>query len=1084
MLRMNLKPGSLIGLVALCAQLFVQVGCTKKAKLGRALESADTYFQAQEYDKARIAYLQALQIDGSNPQAIERLGLVWSQQGSPLKAVPFLNETLKVDPSNREVRAQFANAVLSMGDVTRARSEAIALLGQDPGNEQALLILGQTSQTEAEVAEAEAFFNAPAASAQPASRLARANILLRHNKLAEAEASIGEALKAAPDSSTAHLAQGGILLIKKDLENASLELKRGSAAAPLRSIGRLKYAEFLGQSGKVDEGLTELGAVNTEAPDYLPAWIVRARLLSSKGDYDEALKTLENVFSRDNENYDARVVAAQTLLAKGDGAKAVESLERLDQKMPNVGPTQLLLAQAYLATSDRAKAIGILEKAVESHPEFTEAATLLGQLQLQSGNPDAAIRTLQALLEARPNLAAAQLFLATALQAAGRLDEALAMAQNLEKTVPNAFEPQFLIGVIHQQKGEIDQARAAFERAILVKPDYMPAVAQLVMLDVGLKDFDAAKKRADAFAEKNSASPAAHFLVGRVHASAGEWEQAETALSRALEIDPAFAPAYGLFSEALVANNRARETLDRMDAVLEKSPDNARALMMKGMVNEKLQDFAAAKDAYVKLLAVAPDHVPALNNLAYIKAVKFQKFDEAQKLAEHARELQPGDESVADTLGWIYFLNGDFARALPLVQEAAAKLSDNPEVQFHLGMTSSAMGHKDIARGAFEQALKSTEPFPGKEESERRLASLKAGQDGETSASSAELAAQVAAQPTDLVLKLRLAAAYEKEGESSKAVEIYTGALAQNPALPAAAARLATIYLDSLNQPQAALDWAKKARALAPSNPEVAIILGRAAMRNHDAVQAYSLLRDTTRGAGPEALFDFAHAAYAIGRETEAVEILQKLISEAPDSPVVAKAKTFSGLAAAGEQPTAIEGAMAKQAEQASVDYPDLLAAKFVVARSLSEQSKPGDAIPILEEVVSDYPEFFAAQRELARIYAGMPDKLDRAYELASKARKASPEDSQSARVLAAICFGRKDFAQTRQLLESMDKPDSPLEAGDLFYLGMAQFELKEPAKSRETLQRALDAKLGEPQAIEARKTIEAVKKTNAVPGG
>ncbi|MEO8353955.1 MAG: tetratricopeptide repeat protein, partial [Chthoniobacteraceae bacterium] len=558
---------------------------------------------------------------------------------------------------------------------------------------------------------------------------------------------------------------------------------------------------------------------------------------------------------------------------------------------------------------------------------------------------------------------------------------------------------------------------------------------------------------------------------------------AEVALNKTLEIDPKFSPAYGLLSAALVSNNRAQETLASMDAVLKKDPNNPRALMVKGLVHDSLQESEKAKEAYEKLLVTAPDFVPALNNLAYIYAVKLQKYDEARKLAEHARALQPEDVSVADTLGWIYFRQGDFAKALPLVQEAAAKLGDNSEVQFHLGMVSSAMGQTDTAKAAFERALQSTGPFTGKEESERRLATLKAGQGEGASASSAELAAQVAAQPTDLVLKLRLAAAYEKEGDSTKAADIYKAALAQNPALPAAATRLAAIYLGPLNQPEAAFDWAKKARALAPGDAEVAIILGRAALRNRNATQAYSLLQDASKGAGPEARIDFAQAAYAIGRMDEAVEILKKLIADAPQSPVIAEANVFADLAAAGEQPMPIEEAVAKQAGQAATDFPNLLAAKFVRARSLRDQSKPTDAISILEGIVAGYPEFFPAQRELARIYAAMPEKADRAYELATKARKAAPQDPESAKVLAAICFGRKDFAQTRQLLQSIDKPDSPLEAGDLFLLGMAQFELKEPAKSQETLQKALDAKLEEPQATKANETIDAIKKTAEAPG-
>ncbi len=84
----------------------------------------------------------------------------------------------------------------------------------------------------------------------------------------------------------------------------------------------------------------------------------------------------------------------------------------------------------------------------------------------------------------------------------------------------------------------------------------------------------------------------------------------------------------------------------------------------------------------------------------------------------------PNDPSVADTLGWILFRRGEYARALALIEESAPKLAADPEVQFHLGMAHYMMGEEDPARVALQAAVAASKDFPGKEEARRRLAML------------------------------------------------------------------------------------------------------------------------------------------------------------------------------------------------------------------------------------------------------------------------------------------------------------------------------------------------------------------------
>ena len=90
-----------------------------------------------------------------------------------------------------------------------------------------------------------------------------------------------------------------------------------------------------------------------------------------------------------------------------------------------------------------------------------------------------------------------------------------------------------------------------------------------------------------------------------------------------------------------------------------------------------------------------------------------------------AKEVAPDEEYTSDTLGWIFYKRGVYQRALSLLRESAAKLPEDPEVQYHLGMASLKVGDRETARKALTFVAKSPTSFVGKDEATKALAELK-----------------------------------------------------------------------------------------------------------------------------------------------------------------------------------------------------------------------------------------------------------------------------------------------------------------------------------------------------------------------
>src|SRR5437899_6027101 len=142
-----------IGTFILAATLIT--GCTKEARKARLLSEANAYFKAGNYDKAKLAYLNALQLDPQNALAFERIGAMWQDDGAPLRAAGFLKRASELDPKNIQNRIRLARCYEAVGRSADAKNEALKVLEQAPDNGDAIVTLTETARTKEDIEAAE-----------------------------------------------------------------------------------------------------------------------------------------------------------------------------------------------------------------------------------------------------------------------------------------------------------------------------------------------------------------------------------------------------------------------------------------------------------------------------------------------------------------------------------------------------------------------------------------------------------------------------------------------------------------------------------------------------------------------------------------------------------------------------------------------------------------------------------------------------------------------------------------------------------------------------------------------------------------
>jgi predicted Zn-dependent protease len=239
---------------------------------------------------------------------------------------------------------------------------------------------------------------------------------------------------------------------------------------------------------------------------------------------------------------------------------------------------------------------------------------------------------------------------------------------------------------------------------------------------------------------------------------------------------------------------------------------------------------------------------------------------------------------------------------------------------------------------------------------------------------------------------------------------------------------------------------------------------------------AYSLLQESSRQlpSNPEVLHQLAWSAYSLGKVSETRQAMESVLAAAPDSIQSSDAKLFLEMVELTEEgidPVAAE----PQVEQFLKARPDYVPALMARAAILLQRDESDAAAATYSEILHRFPDFTPAQKRLASLYAGDPEKRDQAYALITKARTASPDDPELAQILAELSYQRKQYTYALQLLQESAKK-GPLDAESLYYLGMSHRQVNEQAQSKDALERALEAGLREPHSRDAKRVLAEIR--------
>jgi Flp pilus assembly protein TadD len=227
-----------------------------------------------------------------------------------------------------------------------------------------------------------------------------------------------------------------------------------------------------------------------------------------------------------------------------------------------------------------------------SDPVGTLQVALAHTQQLLKSSPALALEQASEILKAVPDQPAALMFLGLAQGALGQGDAALASLQRAVRVQPDMPDAWRALGDHLTAIGDADGADRAYAQHIRYStrdPRLMEAALHLCENRIAR-----AEGLLREHLKQHPTDVAAIRMLAEIAARIGRYHDAESLLTRALELAPSFEPARSNYAVVLHRNNKAEAALKQVDLLLDKAPRNPSYRNLKAAVLSRLGEYPAA----------------------------------------------------------------------------------------------------------------------------------------------------------------------------------------------------------------------------------------------------------------------------------------------------------------------------------------------------------------------------------------------------------------------------------------------------------------------------------------------------------
>jgi tetratricopeptide (TPR) repeat protein len=516
-----------------------------------------------------------------------------------------------------------------------------------------------------------------------------------------------------------------------------------------------------------------------------------ARTLLSMGRRDEAVAHLQQQIEKDKKFLSAYDLLYMVHLVEKNYAEAEKiALRRRDNNPKNI-QTHLSLATHYLGMNEPAKMDAALNQVLSQEKDFPDAYQYVGDFFYRVRNLDRAAAVYQDGMkkdETRADGLRKRLIETRVAQ--GRAQEALDMTEAILKESPKDPEAIAMRASLWLYAGKPEQINTAItelQSVVSKMPENFVLRYNLGRALHNKGDLDGARVQyLDAIKLKSDYLPP-RVALAQLLAERGDFGAAQTTANEIMQLDPSNVFARLIQSQTFLAQGKYAESQGVLEQVLKISPENRDAKYQLGFVHYQTKKYGEAEKLFREIYEAKPPDFRGLMGLTEVY-VSMNRTQQAIELVQSESVRYPKAPALKVAWGNLSVRGKNYDEAVAKYREVADADPKNWDIHMRIG---EAYRQKGDLEKAIEHWKKASQIVPN--------------------------------EVAPLTLR---ATALETVQRRSEAAAIYEQILKLQPDHLVALNNLSFYLADQGTNLDLALTYAQKAKAKAPTDPNIADTLG------------------------------------------------------------------------------------------------------------------------------------------------------------------------------------------------------------------------------------------------------------------